>query len=202
MKKESKFWVLLLVSSILFASCGLIPNKFIYPLDEPDKKTEKSSTMESDHTVNNTVDTKPAMAKPQSNENQVDSMVDAAKLRKLPEGALVRTFNLAYDKAWEKVIEIMLTKPLISTDRSGGIIITDWIVDPKGKIEKEGGMFSSAVSIDRERYLVKIYDLGDKVDVAIIQLAQRSGTRHWIDRPALTGLSVGLMREITLNLEN
>jgi len=129
-------------------------------------------------------------------------METAAKTKRLPQGSLIRSFNLDYNQAWEKVLETMLTLPIISADKSGGVITTDWIVDSKAKNVEVVPIFGAAPSIERYRYVVKLYDMGGTTEVAVVQVAQRSGPHHWIDKVPATKVSANLMNKIISNLEN
>lgn len=96
----------------------------------------------------------------------------------------------------------MMAFPLVSSDRTGGVILTDWVVDPKASKPGDLPMFGAGPTLVRYRYVVKIYEKDGGTEVLLVQLAQRSSTHIWVDRPPLKEATAKLMDKLILNMGN
>ncbi|MBI3580735.1 MAG: DUF3576 domain-containing protein [Nitrospinae bacterium] len=120
----------------------------------------------------------------------------------LPDGALSHDFDGDFQKTWDKTLETMMALPLISSDKTGGVILTDWIVDPKYSKTDELPMFGAEPTLVRYRYVVRLHEKDGGTELLLVQLAQRSGSHVWVDRPPVKEAAEKLMDKIILNMGN
>lgn len=188
------------------ASCSHLPNKFIYPTDEPvEKRPTTRPAPEETNPLHKDKDEKPEV-KP---ETKADAKTEvkseskpekAVKINGLPEGSLTHTFNKTYDRAWEKAFETMLSLPLVSSDKAGGTILTDWIVDPKSQKSDELPVFGQGPTLVRFRYAVKITDRNGSTELLLVQIAQKSATHVWVERAPVKDMTDKLMDKLISNI--
>ncbi len=176
-----------------------MPNKLIYPVDESnEKKPAAKPAPESGGVTHKEKEEKTGGAEA-SQEAKQDSEI---KKTGLPDGAVSHDFEGDFQKTWDKTFETMLAFPLIGSDRAGGVILTDWIIDPKYSKTDDLPMLGAGPTLVRYRYVVKIYEKDGGTRVLLVQLAQRSSTRTWVDRPPIKEAAAKLMDKIILNMGN
>ncbi len=191
--------------SSLGSSCSHLPNKFIYPVDEsnPKKPAAKPAPAPEDNASarkEKEEKTGAAEAKPEAKpEVKQDS---EPKKTGLPDGTLSHEFDSDLQKTWDKTFETMLAFPLVSSDRTGGVILTDWIVDPKYSKNDDLPMIGAGPTLVRYRYAVKLHEKDGGTELLLVQLAQRSSTHIWVNRPPLKEATEKLMDKIILNMGN
>lgn len=176
-----------------------MPNKFIYPNDEPNQKKPASKpTPEENGLASKEKEEKTggAGANPEVKKDSEQNKTG------LPDGALLHDFDGDLQKTWDKTFETMLAFPLISSDRAGGIILTDWIVEPKPSKTDDLPMFGGGPTLVRYRYVVKLHEKDGGTELLLVQLAQRSSTHIWVDRPPLKEATAKLMDKLILNMGN
>ncbi len=115
--------------------------------------------------------------------------------------ALTRTFAMPYNDAWEKTMEVMLGAPLIAVDKSGGIMITEWMVQQRMGGGIGAGLFGDGQRTVRYKYAVKLYDRGGNTEVAVIPYTQFTEGRQWLDGKPRRIISEHLMRLIVAKME-
>lgn len=117
-----------------------------------------------------------------------------------PEGSLIRSSNLPFETAWEKVSNAMMSYPLVATDKAGGMVFTDWMADEKRS--DPGGMFSGGSgTVERFRFVVKVYDKNGASEVVVSQYAQRWKNNIWGSTPPRVSRTGDLMKELIAKLE-
>lgn len=176
-----------------------MPNKFIYPVDESNqKKPPAKPAPEADGLTQKEKEEKTggAGATPEAKQDS------EPKKTGLPDGALSHDFDSDFQKTWDKTFETMLAFPLVSSDRTGGVILTDWMVDPKSSKGGDLPMFGAGPTLVRYRYVVKLYEKDGGTGVLLVQLAQRSSTHIWVDRPPFKEAMAKLMDKLILNMGN
>ncbi|GMT41800.1 MAG: hypothetical protein IEMM0002_0211 [bacterium] len=117
--------------------------------------------------------------------------------------ALVYVFPVEFDTGWDNILEAMLDLPLMSVDKSSGILITGWI-NNKGVPKKRAAsinIFGGSSKLVRYKYVVRVYDLGAVSKVKVIPFTQVMENRRWRVADPEVMVSEKLMKRIITKME-
>lgn len=205
------------------AACGtILPNKFIYPVEDGKKgETPPAPKEKAAETKPAEAESKPASAAtgkstdgepqrspehmavnplmltiPAPDKKAPPVVTDAIKISSAP-NTLQREFNMGSDQAWDRILGFMVGGPLIVVDKSSGLIISDWIFwfNPEADA-MGGGLFGDGQRLTRYKYAVKIEANGERSAVKVISYTQYSQGKRWVDGKAQDFIGQQLMKKI------
>ena len=212
---------LLTAVPLLIAGCGtILPDRLIYPNDmtsmEDDKKNEKEITAPSMETPASSktaelVDEK-KVEEPSASDyphpvpdrlKKKESSIDALP-SDVGHNALMRLFNVPFEKTWDGVVETMMPLNLSAIDKSSGILITDWIKDERltNQANITSGILGDVVRFVRYKYIVRVSDVGGGTKVTVVPFAQVSKNRRWHQGKPAVAITEKLMRKLIKKMEN